>query len=293
MWHTPCSLLNQMILGHEKNIEFLKRLADQNELAHGYIFHGPSHAGRKLVATCLANYLETGSFSEPSGTLSDLEIISSPPGGTIGISEARDLKTALYQSPVRSRRRTMIIDDADRLTDEAQNALLKIAEEPPQTGLLILVVNDLASLEDTLRSRMQAIYFGRVKEKDLENWLKDQGMDAPEAARLTKVSGGLPGLAMDLHSNEDLEVRLTAARRFLASPRSARKELIKVLIEPETFSLREFLDDVIYVLSTDHVASSKVDPENKIWHNMIELRKNAEDFGLNPRLQLEAIFTDP
>lgn len=279
-----------LMLGHERTISLLKQLAADGELAQGYVFHGSSGAGRKMAAVCLANYLENGSFSEPAGTLSDLSIIAPPPGGSIGIDEVRALKQAIYQAPVRARRRTLILDDADSLTEEAENALLKIAEEPPATGLLIVVVRDPGSLMATLRSRLQALFFGPISDGQLAEWLeKDRGLRPEEAHQLARRSGGLPGVAVRLASDPEFQVRISHAEEMLNLRGEERRAMIKELLEPENFSLGTFLDDVCLVLAA-RLRDKGVAKERELWHNLMELRKNASYFPLNPRLQLEALF---
>ena len=278
------------MLGHDRIIHLLKRLADQNELAHGYICHGPAGAGRKLVMRSLANYLETGSFAEPAGVLSDLTIISAPSAGSIGIDEIRTLKQTLYQSPVRAKRRTIILDDADHLTSEAQNALLKMAEEPPPTGLLVVIVRDPESLEATLRSRLQSIFFGAMPIPQLATWLtEEQGIKSAEARKLALRAGGLPGVALRLQTDPEFQARLTQAEELFTVPVEARRAIIKTLLEPEDFSFREFLDDIMFVLA-ERLRLKPVAKETELWHNLLALRKNVESFGLNPRLQLESLF---
>lgn len=277
------------MLGHDRIITLLKRLADQNELAHGYLCHGPEGSGRKLVMKSLANYLETGTFTEPTGILSDLTIISAP-AGSIGIDEIRALKQTLYQSPVRAKRRTIILDGADHLTGEAQNALLKMAEEPPASGLLVVITRDPESLEATLRSRLQAIYFESCPIPILGKWLqKEYGLNATEAEALAIRTGGLPGVALRLKNDVEFQARLAEAEKLFSVAPQDRRAIIKELLTPEDFSLREFLNDLMFVLSA-RLQTKPVERDQELWHALLALRQSSEYFGLNPRLQLESLF---
>ena len=129
-----------MIIGHKKNIEILVDLADMDRLAHGYIFFGLSGVGKCRVARALGYYLERGAWPDDKTdwdghppTLTETTIIDSGESTSIGIDAVREIKNYLWQKPIASKCRTIIIDDADRLTREAQNALLKISEEPPSS----------------------------------------------------------------------------------------------------------------------------------------------------------------
>jgi DNA polymerase III, delta subunit len=173
------------MIGHKKNLENLKGLADAGTLGHGYIFFGPAMVGKKMAALAFAKYLETsigGAADHPHATLSDMTVIEPGENNSIGIDAAREAKHFLWQKPTVSVRRTLIIDDADLMTTEAQNALLKVAEEPPASSLLILVTSDIESIIPTITSRLPKIYFGTVAQKEIEKWLMDTANEDERAA---------------------------------------------------------------------------------------------------------------
>src|SRR5690349_15600623 len=113
------------IIGHETALADLKKLADRGALSHSYLFFGPAMVGKKMVARALAEHLEKRE-NAATVALSDCILIEPGEGGSIGIDTVRDIKNFLWQKPNVSARRTLIIDDAELLTAEAQNALLKI-----------------------------------------------------------------------------------------------------------------------------------------------------------------------
>ena len=82
--------------------------------------------------------------------------------GIIGIDESKKIGNFLYQKPVLSPKRTVIIKDADNLTPEAQNATLKIVEDSPEASLIIFIAKDESSLLPPLASRLQKIYFSET-----------------------------------------------------------------------------------------------------------------------------------
>ncbi|MEK7196012.1 MAG: hypothetical protein AAB659_02135, partial [Patescibacteria group bacterium] len=140
-----------MLLGHDKLEKTFTRLAKKGNLFHGYIFFGEKSVGKAAFARNLANLLEFGEFRESEESnkrvLTEAFVISSlAESESIGIDEIRDLKHFLYSKPVNSVYRMAIIDGADQLTNQAQNAILKISEEPPETGLIIMVLENPDSL---------------------------------------------------------------------------------------------------------------------------------------------------
>ena len=113
-----------MLVSHQHLIKNFKVLVARGKLAHGYIFFGESRVGKFYFAKHLANLLENNTFEITSRVLQDALVLES----ASGIDAMRDLKNFLWQKPIISSKRTIIIDNADRLTPEAQNAILKITE---------------------------------------------------------------------------------------------------------------------------------------------------------------------
>jgi len=284
------------IIGHKKILDDLKALAEKGELSHGYIFYGPSMVGKRTAALAFAHFLERGVLDAGlHGTLREAKLINlasmkaldSDTKNSIGIDAVREIKNFLWQKPEASPRRTLIIDDAEFLTTEAQNALLKVTEEPPASSLLIIVTSDIESLLPTIVSRLQKIYFGTVPVRAIEEWLaRDHGIAAANAKIFAERSFGKPGLAHALATDKEFREGLAHAATFLKTSPAARKEFIKKLIEPDEFNLRTFLDALIMNLAweTPSVAQAAR------WHNALALYGSAADFGLNPRLQLEALL---
>lgn len=291
------------MIGHEAIIADLKDLNERGALGHGYIFVGPAMVGKRRVATALAHYLEKGTFepprdatSEHEEVLQDFKIIdvgfmkmldADASGDSIGIDAAREVKNFLWQRPNTSARRTLIIDNAGLLTTEAQNALLKITEEPPASSLLILITSDVESVLPTIASRLPKIYFGAVPQNEIEVWLiQENGLAKAKAGVLAKRSLGKPGIAWRMLHDEAFQKNLQLAEAFLKTTPAGRRDFIKKLIEPDDFSLRIFLDAVIMTLAWETPSKAK----SAFWHKTLKLYEGVNNFSLNPRLQLEALM---
>ena len=89
-------------------------------------------------------------------------IIEPDEKGTIGIDIIRSLKYFLWQKPANSKLRTVIIKESENLTNQAQNAALKIVEEPPESSLIIFITKNVENLLPTLTSRLQKIHFPEI-----------------------------------------------------------------------------------------------------------------------------------
>lgn len=106
-----------------------------------------------LIAQSLANYLENKQWREPTRVLLDTLVVEES-----GIEAVRELRQFLWKKPLVSSRRSAIVGRAEALTPEAQHALLKITEEPPAHGFVMLLVRDPDMLLPTLVSRFQKMY---------------------------------------------------------------------------------------------------------------------------------------
>lgn len=138
-----------------------KKLADNDKLSHAYLFFGEAKEEKIIFSLSLANYLENKEFKPLEKNILEECFVVVPDEGTTGIDSAKKINNFLYQKPVLSKKRTAIIKDADSLTPEAQNALLKTVEDSPQDALLIFIAKDENSLLPPLMSRLQRIYFSR------------------------------------------------------------------------------------------------------------------------------------
>ena len=155
--------LKVCIMNYYKKFENdFKRLIKNNKLFHAYFFFGEDEEDIFLFAQALANFLENGIFSaqllSASGWKETL-IVSPNEKGTIGIDAIRFLKNFLWQKSIDSKLRIVIIKGSQNLTPEAQNAALKIAEEPPESALIIFIAKTAEDLLPALNSRFQKIYF--------------------------------------------------------------------------------------------------------------------------------------
>ena len=141
------------ILGHDIIKKTLLDQIKNNELVHSYMFVGQEGIGKKIVAKEFARQVlchSKNNISEcencescikfKNGNHPDFYIIS-PDGNYIKIAQIRQLQENIYKKPILSNKKILIIDDADLMTEEAQNSLLKTLEEPPEYIIIILVFN--------------------------------------------------------------------------------------------------------------------------------------------------------
>ncbi|TSC96970.1 MAG: DNA polymerase III subunit delta' [Parcubacteria group bacterium Athens0714_26] len=289
-----------MFAGNLLLVKDFKELVKANKLAQGYIFFGDPQIGKFTFAKSMANFLENGEFEISKRLLSDVMTVdaaarsdslkSSSREGLSqgGIDSMRELKAFLQQKPIISLKKTIIIDNAGELTPQAQNAILKISEEPTSKALIILVVNQLDELLPPLLSRFQKIYFGRASEEDLMKFLADEyKINKQEAKVLAENSYGRIGRAVELLNNPLMEQMQEMAEKFLKSSTAARSKTIKDLVEAQKENPRlldYFMEFLIIRLRKDPVKNLNL---LKSALNRLFLIKS---YNTNKRLQIEAII---
>jgi DNA polymerase-3 subunit delta' len=114
-----------------------------------------------------------------------------PEPGTV-----RHLIREMARLPVEGRHRVAVIEGAHRMNEDAQNALLKTLEEPPVGATLILCADKPERLLPTVRSRAATLRLGSLGIRAIEGLLGERAIDPPRAARLARLAGGRPGLAL-------------------------------------------------------------------------------------------------
>jgi DNA polymerase III subunit delta' len=166
------------ITGHEQPISLLQASVRNGRLAHAYLFHGEARIGKWMTAVRLIQALNceqpshTDNFDSCGHCRSCLQIVArthpdcfviepDPESATpqIKIEQVREIEQQFVYRPLIGERKICLIDEADRLTIGAANALLKTLEEPPGHGLFILVSSRPHALPITIRSRCQALRF--------------------------------------------------------------------------------------------------------------------------------------
>lgn len=191
------------LVGQEQIVETLLAQLESGKISHGYLFAGPRGTGKTSTARIFAKAVNCKSyqstdvknqkqkFGEPCGKCvsclaiadgSALDLIEIDAASNRGIEEIRDLREKIKLSPVSSRFKVYIIDEAHMLTNEAFNALLKTLEEPPAHAIFILCTTAASKLPETIISRLSRIYFSRAKAENIEKALakiaKSEGVGA-------------------------------------------------------------------------------------------------------------------
>jgi DNA polymerase-3 subunit delta' len=194
-------------------------------MTHAWLITGPPGSGRSVAALCFAAALQCTSDGDPgcgqcractttmAGTHADVRRII-PEGLSIGVDEIRAIVATASRRPSTGRWQIVVIEDADRLTEGAGNALLKVVEEPPPSTVFLLCAPsvDPEDIAITLRSRCRHVALVTPSVDAIAGVLVERdGLRADEARWAAAVSGGHVGRARRLATDEEARARRARA----------------------------------------------------------------------------------
>lgn len=236
--------------------------ADDSRMTHAWLFTGPPGSGRSVAARCFAAALQCEDPAGPgcghcracttamAGTHADVRIVA-PEGLSIGVEAMREIVARASSRPVTGDWQVVIVEDADRLTEGAANALLKVVEEPPSQTVFLLCAptTDPADIMITLRSRSRHVYVRTPSIGSVAKLLASEpGVDAETARWAASVSGGHIGRGRRLATDADSRARRAAVLRLPAAMSSpahayAAGEELVAAAEKESARIGSELDE--------------------------------------------------
>ncbi len=207
------------MLGHQRILTALRTAVQKDNVSHAYIFEGPDGVGKRDTALKFASMLMCSEELFPCGECKSCRLYkeaSNPDfqeiiqkDKSISVEETRNILKGLVIRPLYSKYKVIVINDADAMTIQAQNALLKSLEEPPPYVVFILTVQSSAAVAQTIRSRCQRILFNRLSPEDIMEILESRhGTRKPDWEFIVSYADGVAGTALELaESSHYLELR--------------------------------------------------------------------------------------
>ena len=176
------------IIGNDKIKNELIQSVKLNKISHSYLFIGTEGIGKKLIAKEFAKMILSSNI-ENNPDFIEIQ----PDGNSIKIDQIRDIQKNILEAPIKSNRKVYIIDNADLMTKEAQNCLLKTLEEPPEFAILILIGSVEDNFLSTIKSRCTILKFQNIEKEKIKKYLKEKyDMDniSPEMLEIFEGSIG-------------------------------------------------------------------------------------------------------
>lgn len=315
------------IVGHKQSVKILLRSLSSGRVAHAILLAGPEGVGKETAALSFARALLCSSPADgdacglcrecrqvSSGNHPDFYIVE-PAGSSIKIEQIRDIQRKVPYLAYQGGRKIFLIRQAEAMTAEAANCMLKTLEEPPRDTVFILVSDRPQALLPTILSRCQQIYFKSMTVKELiQGLVALEGVAEEEARLYASLAGGSMGRALSYASGALLADRdganaLAQALRDCSLPEAmnmaekASESKVKALFTLDTLACwyRDLLvyreaGDTGCLFNSDQVGLIKTEAgryKTTIILEIIEeieLTKRKIEINANTRMALEALF---
>ena len=247
------------ILGHEHIKEHFRNAVETGKVSHAYILSGEAGMGRKSLANAFALSLlcEKG-MAEPcmqchackqvlSGNHPDLIYVTHEKPASIGVDDIREqLNDTIQVRPYSSYYKIYIVDEAEKMTVQAQNALLKTIEEPPAYAVILLLTTNQDSFLPTILSRCVQLKLKPLKDTVVKEYLvQSLGEDESHADIYAAFARGNLGKAIHLAQSEEFGVMYKEMLRLLKHIKDTDiSELLDYIrkVKEENLDIRECLD---------------------------------------------------
>lgn len=173
------------IIGNNNVKEILNKSLNNNTVLHSYMFIGKPGIGKKMIAKEFAKKIlcEKQNDEDCNECKSCIEFLTEnhpdfniiePEGKNIKIEQIRTMQSKIIEKPIVSQKKVYIINDADLMTKEAQNCLLKTLEEPPNYIVIILIVDNESKMLTTIKSRCMKLSFEKISDEEIKKYLIDK-----------------------------------------------------------------------------------------------------------------------
>lgn len=202
------------IIGNEKIKQELEQTIKLSKMSHSYLFIGTSGIGKKMIAKEFAKMIlcqdkqkycnhcksciEFDSNNNP-----DFQLIE-PDGASLKIEQIRQMQKKIIEAPIISNKKVYIIDDADFMTTEAQNCLLKTLEEPPEFVTIILIGSRDSDFLSTIKSRCTIIKFQNIENESIKQYLAQNYDISDVSENMLDMFAGSIGKAESLKDKQEL-----------------------------------------------------------------------------------------
>lgn len=267
------------ILGHEQIKEHFQKAIESHKVSHAYILTGEAGMGRKSLANAFALTLlcEKGK-SEPcmechackqvlSGNHPDLIYVTHEKPASIGVDDIREqINDTVAVRPYSSYYKVYIVDEAEKMTQQAQNALLKTIEEPPSYAIIILLTTNQEAFLPTILSRCVQLKLKPLKDFVVKSYLTES-MKIPEvdADVYAAFARGNLGKAITIASSEDFK--------------EMHQEILNLLKHIKEMDISELID-YIQKLKDDHMDIYECLDFMQMWYRDVLLYKVTKDINL-------------
>ncbi len=250
------------ISGNARVKKILVKALQKNKVPNSLLFCGPEGVGKRETAVVLAKALNCRQKEDDAceacsscravngGKFPDVIEIR-PERNVIKIEQMRELRSIAYLKPMVSRKRVFIVVDAEKMTEEAANSLLKILEEPPLFSHIILVAHNPFLILPTIKSRCQVLNFQPISKEDVERVLVGNGYEREKAKILSLLVRGNLRQALSFEWEEVQAKRKAAFELFLSLFNQENvASFLRTYTSSQRALLKEEWEQVLEILSS-------------------------------------------
>lgn len=219
-------------IGHEALINNFKQRCLKNTLSHAHLIAGEDGVGKGKLANILAKFILNGDLDREY-----VDIINySSEKSSFGVDDVRDIIEEVYKKPFEKDKKVIIIYEGNKLTIQAQNALLKTIEEPPKGVYIIILCESLGLILDTIKSRCEIYKLKPLTKSELYEYIKIKkfNYDENEIKSAIAFSEGVPG-RINRYFNDD-KLRELRNNIVILIKNLNKNDLEDILQQEESFS---------------------------------------------------------
>lgn len=266
------------VIGQEFIMDSFKKAYKNDKVSHAYIIAGPDGIGKSIMGMLMASTILCKGDSKPCGKCDacvkishgnhpDVKMIS-PKGRSIGVDYIRDLIEEIYTKPYEGDKKVVIIKNSDSITVQGQNAILKTLEEPSKDTTIIMLVENINAILQTIQSRCQILRLGRIPVERINAYLLSLGVDERSARAASALSDGIVGNGLKFLDEKFIKLRqevINKAREIVSA------SALEVLKSVDFFiSNRDKIDTVFDIMTSWYrdIIMLKLTKDNNILMNM-------------------------
>lgn len=267
------------ILGNEKNKKILEKAINLKKMSHSYIFWGTEGIGKKIIAKEFAKQILCLGDNKPdckcksciefdSENNPDFQLINSE-NDKIKIEQIREMQRKIAEKPIISHHKVYIIDNADKMTPEAQNCLLKTLEEPPEYIVIILICSNENNLLSTIKSRCTRLHFDKIENSEILDYINKNEPDKNITPNIIEFAQGSIGKALKLSENIEIYENVEKLIEQMKS-----KDLIDIMKSAE--QLYKSKEEIDFILEFINVILLKFGKQEHKYVKCIDIVENTK-----------------
>ncbi len=274
------------IIGNDKIKEMLYKSVKDKKTSHSYLFVGIEGIGKKEIAKEFAKMLLCINDNKYCNTCkSCIEFDSNnnpdflyiePDGNSVKIEQIRYIQRKIQEKPIISNKKVYIINDADKMTTEAQNCLLKTLEEPPEYSTIILIGSNENMFLSTIKSRCMIIHFSKIEDEKIRKYLEEKYELKDISTNMLEIFQGSIGKAIVLKDKKEQYEKIELIIKSLR-----QKSIIDILNMSEIlYKSKEEIFDILEYINVILIKLAKTDYEyikciNSVEETKTRLKQNA------------------